>query len=108
MNETEMIHTGKAPLCARSSSGICKNLYIDLPVSRGLSKGIPHQKTSLKRYSANAPVTDLILAWIRYSQPDVLKGQEMPPLPAWGFWAMVNAQHFDCELLENQDSKQPQ
>lgn len=31
----------------------------------------------------------------------------MPPLPAWGFWAMANAQHFDCELLENRDGKQP-
>lgn len=103
-----MIHSGKAPLCARSCSGIFKNLYIDLPVSRGLSQGIPHEKTSLKRYSANAPVTDLILTCIRYSRPDMLKGQEMPPRPGWGFWAMANAQHFECELVVNRDAKQPQ
>lgn len=84
-----MIQSGKTPLCAKSCRGICKNLYIDLPVSRGLSQDIPHEKTSLKRYSANAPVTDLILTCIRYDRPDMLKGQEMPPLPAWGFWAMA-------------------
>lgn len=37
----------------------------------------------------------------------MLREQEMLPLPAWAFWTGVNAQHFDYELLENRDCKQP-